>query len=192
MSRIRFEHKLTSFHIVINHPGRRDEVRTIIIAKHEKRRFPEKVDHVTSPGWLEGGRSRQDAGLVRGGPDVVVTTMGVIRFRAEWKRRPRPRKSSASFGISPTRRWPGPSLPLSVPSGRPPRIPYGDKRAVYADDVGGVGDGARAHLNARPHVDEPVEFLGAHDQGGGAVSLMLLFFRLVTMPVFWRSIKPSP
>ena len=59
--------------------------RTIIIAKHEKRRFPEKVDYVTSPGWLEGGRSRQAAGLVRGGPDVVVTTMGVIRFRAETK-----------------------------------------------------------------------------------------------------------
>ena len=55
--------------------------RTIIIAKHEKRRFPEKVDYVTSPGWLEGGASRRAAGLVRGGPDVVVTTMGVIRFR---------------------------------------------------------------------------------------------------------------
>jgi len=59
--------------------------RTIIIAKHEKRRFPEKVDYVTSPGWLEGGRSRQAAGLVRGGPDVVVTTMGVIRFRPDTK-----------------------------------------------------------------------------------------------------------
>jgi glutaconate CoA-transferase subunit B len=59
--------------------------RTIIIAKHEKRRFPEKVDYVTSPGWLEGGGSRQAAGLVRGGPEVVVTTMGVIRFRADTK-----------------------------------------------------------------------------------------------------------
>lgn len=59
--------------------------RTVIIAKHEKRRFPEKVDYVTSPGWLEGGSSRQAAGLVRGGPDVVVTTMGVIRFRADTK-----------------------------------------------------------------------------------------------------------
>jgi len=57
--------------------------RTIIIAKHEKRRFPEKVDYVTSPGWLEGGSSRRESGLVRGGPDVVVTTMGVIRFRPD-------------------------------------------------------------------------------------------------------------
>jgi glutaconate CoA-transferase subunit B len=55
--------------------------RTIIIAKHEKRRFPKRVDYITSPGWLEGGDSRTKAGLVRGGPSAVVTTMGVMRFR---------------------------------------------------------------------------------------------------------------
>jgi glutaconate CoA-transferase subunit B len=55
--------------------------RTVIIAKHEKRRFPEKVDYITSPGWLTGGDSRRRAGLIRGGPSVVVTTMGVMRFR---------------------------------------------------------------------------------------------------------------
>ena len=59
--------------------------RTVIIAKHEKRRFPEKVDYITSPGWLTGGDSRPRAGLVRGGPSVVVTTMGVIRFHADSK-----------------------------------------------------------------------------------------------------------
>ncbi len=59
--------------------------RTIIIAKHEKRRFPEKVDYVTSPGWLEGGASRSRSGLVRGGPSSMVTTMGVMRFREDTK-----------------------------------------------------------------------------------------------------------
>ncbi len=59
--------------------------RTIIIARHEKRRFPEKVDYITSPGWLDGGDSRQKAGLVRGGPAVVVTTKGVMRFRPDTK-----------------------------------------------------------------------------------------------------------
>ena len=59
--------------------------RTIVIAKHEKRRFPERVDYVTRPGWLEGGDSRARAGLARGGPDAVVTTMGVMRFRPETK-----------------------------------------------------------------------------------------------------------
>ena len=59
--------------------------RTVIIALQEKRRFPEKVDYITSPGWLRGGDSRQQAGLVHGGPSVVVTTMGVMRFRGDTK-----------------------------------------------------------------------------------------------------------
>jgi len=59
--------------------------RTIIIAKHEKRRFPERVDYITSPGWLEGGDSRSASGLIRGGPSVVVTTKGVMRFRPDTK-----------------------------------------------------------------------------------------------------------
>ncbi len=59
--------------------------RTVIMARHEKRRFVERVDYITSPGWLEGGDSRQRAGLVWGGPDVIVTTMGIIRFRPDTK-----------------------------------------------------------------------------------------------------------
>ena len=54
--------------------------RTILIARHEGRRFPEQVDYVTSPGWLQGGDSRAESGLIRGGPSAVVTTMGVMRF----------------------------------------------------------------------------------------------------------------
>jgi glutaconate CoA-transferase subunit B len=59
--------------------------RTVIIALHEKRRFPEKVDYITSPGWLEGGDSRRRAGLIRGGPSIVVTTKGVMHFRPDTK-----------------------------------------------------------------------------------------------------------
>lgn len=57
--------------------------RTVIIALHEKRRFPEKVDYITSPGWLQGGETRRQAGLRWGGPHVVVTTRGVLRFRPD-------------------------------------------------------------------------------------------------------------
>jgi glutaconate CoA-transferase subunit B len=59
--------------------------RTVVIAQHEKRRFPERVDYVTSPGWLHGGDSRQQAGLRWGGPSVVVTTKAVLRFRPDSK-----------------------------------------------------------------------------------------------------------
>jgi len=60
--------------------------RTIIVARHEKRRFPERVDYITSPGWLSGPGAREEAGLPRGGPTAVVTTMGIIRFNDETKR----------------------------------------------------------------------------------------------------------
>lgn len=59
--------------------------RTVVIAQHEKRRFPERVDYVTSPGWLQGGDSRRQAGLRWGGPSVVVTTKAVLRFRPDTK-----------------------------------------------------------------------------------------------------------
>jgi glutaconate CoA-transferase subunit B len=59
--------------------------RTVIIARHEKRRLTRKVDYITSPGWLRGGDSRAKSGLVRGGPSGMVTTMGVLRFRPDTK-----------------------------------------------------------------------------------------------------------
>jgi len=55
--------------------------RTVVIARHEKRRFPERVDYCTSPGWIRGGDSRARAGLPAGGPAAIVTTLGVIRYR---------------------------------------------------------------------------------------------------------------
>src|ERR1700736_3600189 len=39
----------------------------IVAMKHEKRRFVETVDFVTSPGWLRGCNSRHDSGLPAGG-----------------------------------------------------------------------------------------------------------------------------
>ncbi len=54
--------------------------RTVVIARHERRRFPEKVDYRTSVGWLFGGDSRERAGIPGGGPAAVVTTLGVIKF----------------------------------------------------------------------------------------------------------------
>ena len=70
--------------------------RTILMMKHEKRRFVERVDYLTSPGWhvwlhdFKGERGRM--GLVPrwelgmwGGPDAVVSTMGVMRFDKKMK-----------------------------------------------------------------------------------------------------------
>lgn len=54
---------------------------TIIVMKHEKRRFVDKVDYITSLGWGDGPEGRQKAGLDPDkGPRAVVTEMGVLRF----------------------------------------------------------------------------------------------------------------
>lgn len=52
----------------------------IVAMKHERRRFVEKVDFVTSPGWLDGGTSRHDRGLLAGGMFRIVTDLGLFGF----------------------------------------------------------------------------------------------------------------
>ena len=54
--------------------------RHIIIMVHQKRRFVERVDYTTSPGYGDGAGWRQTAGLPWGGPSTVITTMGVMGF----------------------------------------------------------------------------------------------------------------
>lgn len=52
---------------------------------HQRHRFVEKVDFITSPGFGSGGSWRKDQGLPRGGPSAVITDKGVLRFDAETK-----------------------------------------------------------------------------------------------------------
>ena len=54
--------------------------RLIVIMAHEKKRLRERVDYVTSPGYGDGGDWRARVGLPRGGPSVLITTLGVLRF----------------------------------------------------------------------------------------------------------------
>lgn len=58
----------------------------IIVTPHERRRFVERVDFVTSPGWLAGDGSRRRAGLLFGGVTRVVTTLGLFGFDPETHR----------------------------------------------------------------------------------------------------------
>ena len=54
--------------------------RTIIFMQHEKRKFVNRLDYLTSPGWLQGAGRREQAGLAAGGPSVVITNMAVMAF----------------------------------------------------------------------------------------------------------------
>jgi glutaconate CoA-transferase, subunit B len=58
----------------------------IILTAHEKRRFVERVDFITSPGHVEGGESRRQAGLLFGGVSRVVTTLGIFGFDPDTRR----------------------------------------------------------------------------------------------------------
>jgi glutaconate CoA-transferase subunit B len=49
--------------------------RTYLITPHQKRRFPERCDFVTSAG---GGGRRKESGVRGGGPQAVVTDIGIL------------------------------------------------------------------------------------------------------------------
>jgi glutaconate CoA-transferase subunit B len=53
--------------------------RYLIMASHEKKRFVERVDYVSSPGYLDGGNARDAYGFVGGGPSAIITTLGILR-----------------------------------------------------------------------------------------------------------------
>ncbi len=61
--------------------------RTILIIPHDKRKFSEKLQYFTSPGYIDGSKdARWKAGLQGEGPHRVITTKGVFDFEEESKR----------------------------------------------------------------------------------------------------------
>jgi glutaconate CoA-transferase subunit B len=52
----------------------------ITFMQHERRRFTQKLDYLTSVGWYQGGDSRTRLGMTRGGAIAVVTNLCVLRF----------------------------------------------------------------------------------------------------------------
>lgn len=56
--------------------------RVIVIMRHEKRKLPLAVAHLTSPGF-PGGKSREALGLRGGGPSRVITDKAILGFDPE-------------------------------------------------------------------------------------------------------------
>jgi glutaconate CoA-transferase subunit B len=54
--------------------------RTIITLPLQKRRFLERVDYITSPGYIDGYDAREKAGIPGGGPAAIITNKCVFRF----------------------------------------------------------------------------------------------------------------
>ena len=57
--------------------------RLAIIMAHDKKRFPEHVSYITSPGYGDGDGWRDRVGLPRGGPAAVITTLAVLGFTSD-------------------------------------------------------------------------------------------------------------
>jgi len=59
--------------------------REIIIVDHEKRNFVDRVDFISGVGYLDGPGAREKAGLIRGGPCMILTDKAIFDFHPETK-----------------------------------------------------------------------------------------------------------
>ena len=50
----------------------------LVILEHERRAFVEKLDFITSVGFLDGGDARKRAGMPGKGPTAVITDLGIL------------------------------------------------------------------------------------------------------------------
>jgi glutaconate CoA-transferase subunit B len=58
--------------------------RTIVVTQHDRRRFVETLDFLTSPGYLTGPGSRDAAGLPPGGgPYRVITDLAILGYHPQ-------------------------------------------------------------------------------------------------------------
>jgi len=97
--------------------------REILLLDHERRNFVEKVDFISGVGYLEGGDSRREAGLRRGGPDKIITNLAVLGFDEKTKRvkvvslhpgvKPKMVQENTGFELA---------IPRDVPRTEPPTV----------------------------------------------------------------------
>jgi glutaconate CoA-transferase subunit B len=57
-----------------------------LLDEHTKRRFRDKIDYITDPGYLDGYDSRFKAGYPTDtGPEAIISPLGIMRFDSETK-----------------------------------------------------------------------------------------------------------
>jgi glutaconate CoA-transferase subunit B len=61
--------------------------RILVVTSHDRRRFVEKLDFLTTPGYLTGAGAREAAGLPPGtGPYRVITDLAVLGYHDQTRR----------------------------------------------------------------------------------------------------------
>jgi glutaconate CoA-transferase, subunit B len=61
--------------------------RFVVLLEHSKRRLPERVSYMTSPGNGDGAGWRKRVGLPRGGPAAAITSKCILRFAEDGEAR---------------------------------------------------------------------------------------------------------
>jgi len=58
----------------------------MMMTPQDAKRFTDKINFITSPGYLQGGNTRYEAGLPKGtGPYRIITNMAIMGFDEETK-----------------------------------------------------------------------------------------------------------
>lgn len=100
----------------------------IVTMRHERRRFVETVDFITSPGFIKGGESRAESGLPAGSVYKVVTDLAVLGFDPGSKRM---RVDALQPGVTAEEVQDNTGFDLIVPEGVPSaELPSAEELAV--------------------------------------------------------------
>jgi len=111
--------------------------RIVVIMTHEKRKMVKKLDYMTSPGFLNGPGAREKAGLLGGGPSLVVTNLCQMDFDPETKRI---RLATVHPGVSVQQVLEGSGFDLIVPQNVPTTEPptYEELKLLREIDPHGI------------------------------------------------------
>lgn len=119
--------------------------RTVLMMRHEKRRFVERVDYLTSPGWRVWDHDfKEGRGRLRlvprgqlgmwGGPEAVVSTMGVMGFKEETKEMC-VRYYYADLGVTPDSIQENTGFDIDITHARPAEPPTGNQLKLLREKL---------------------------------------------------------
>lgn len=86
---------------------------TILMMRHERRRFVPEVHYLTSPGYLKGSHERSKVGLSGTGPKMVITNLCVFNFDSTTQRI---KISSVHTGVTPEEVSENTGFDLDIPA----------------------------------------------------------------------------
>ncbi|MEK7879333.1 MAG: CoA-transferase [candidate division NC10 bacterium] len=106
--------------------------RVIVIMRHEKRKLPMAVAHLTSPGF-PGGKSREALGLRGGGPSRVITDKAILGFDPDTRAAT---LISVHPGVSAEEVQDHTGFPLAIPGKVPETpLPTGEELRLLREEI---------------------------------------------------------